>query len=377
MFWWDGNSSTEKIEMRKSTNQGSTFGSTITVGTLKTTGSDGDLGLTTGSAGPTPNLSFRTNAFPMVAVNPTNSQDLYVVYDDVGQASGDKADIYFTQSSNGGTSWSTPIKVVGDTTIHDQWQPALAVTPDGKHIFITWYDRRNDTTNSLIDRYGVIGSISGSTVAFGANFKITKPDSGATTTSFPAVVGQDPSIASDYTSDYDVATAATDKTGTTYFYTTWGDNRLSDSAHTKQPDVRFEKITTSGGIVFSPISSASASIPSKLTNAPPVEHSTALEDGALAGALGTPPAFGSEIPAASPGLGQFSVLVPSLFAGTGEARNVGTAAMSAGPSAAGVDRVFTASSSRQGPSLIALGGAGEDGSPDASAAVDDFPGWQV
>jgi hypothetical protein len=251
IFWWDANSSSEQIKVRKSTNQGLTFGSITTVATLKTTGSDGDLGLTTGTAGPTPNLSFRTNAFPLAAVNPTNSQNLYVVYNDVGQASGDKADIFFTQSSNGGTTWTTPIKINNDTTTTDQWQPALAVTPDGTHIFITWYDRRNDSTNSLIDRYGVIGSISGSTVTFGSNFKITEADAGATTTSFPAVVGQDPAINSTYMGDYDVATA-----DNSFFYTTWGDNRLSDAAHTNNPDVRFEKITTSGSIVFSPIGSA-------------------------------------------------------------------------------------------------------------------------
>src|SRR5262249_32312355 len=143
--------------------------------------------------------------------------------------------------------WTTPFKVNDDTTTTDQWQPALGITPDGTHLFITWYDRRNDPSDSLIDRFGVIGTISGSTVTFGANFKITQPDAGKTTSSFPAVVGQDPAIVSTYMGDYDQAAA-----DNTFFYTTWGDNRLADAAHVNEPDVRFEKITMSGGIVFSP-----------------------------------------------------------------------------------------------------------------------------
>jgi len=36
----------------------------------------------------------------------------------------------------------------------DQWMPVLAVKPDGTQLFMAWYDRRNDTNNSLIDVYG-------------------------------------------------------------------------------------------------------------------------------------------------------------------------------------------------------------------------------
>jgi hypothetical protein len=313
-------------------------------------------------------VSFRTNAFPMVAVNPANSQDLYVVYDDVGKASGDKADIYFTQSSNGGTSWSTPIKVNDDTTTHDQWQPALAVTPDGTHIFITWYDRRNDPNNSLIDRYGVIGSISGSTVSFGANFKITEPDAGATTTSFPAVAGQDPHIASDYMSDYDVATADNN-----YFYTTWGDNRLSDAAHANQPDVRFEKISTSGTIVFSPVASASSVAPGRLTTAPPTEHGAATgRDRLLAALSETLPTSRMEGLLTSPNSAEPPGSSPFLDAGAGVRQNAGTRESRTVLRAASVDRVFIAGTSSAGLSLIALSGAGKDGSPDDSLAADDF-----
>src|SRR5207249_4586930 len=45
-------------------------------------------------------------------------------------------------------------------------------------------------------------------------------------------------INSTYMGDYDVAAADNGA-----FYTTWADNRLADSAHAHNPDVRFAKIT--------------------------------------------------------------------------------------------------------------------------------------
>jgi hypothetical protein len=223
VFWLDQNSGT-RILMRRSTDHGQTFGAAVTVATLKTTRVNGDLGL---------NGGFRTNAFPQAAVNPVTGS-IYLVFNDQGQAAGDKADVYFTQSTNNGAAWSSPTRVNNDAGTNDQWMPALAVTPDGSRLFVTWYDRRLDAANSLIDRFGVIATISGSSVSFGANFRLTE-------SSFPPVVGQDPAINPTYMGDYDQAAA-----DNFYFYTTWGDNRLGDATHTHQPDVRFAAIPVTG-----------------------------------------------------------------------------------------------------------------------------------
>ena len=228
----DLSSSTERIRLARSTTLGQSFTTVGTIANLTTTGSDGDLGLTDASG-----QAVRTNAFAQVLVNPTNANILYAVYNDVGVKAGDKADIFFTESTNGGSTWSAPVKLNDDTTTNDQWQPGLAVTPDGTHVGVFWYDRRNDPADSLIERYGAIGTVSGSTVTFGTNFKVSAPDSGSTITGFPAVVNQDPSINSSYMGDYDQVAASN-----TTFYTTWGDNRLSDASHTHQPDVRFAAV---------------------------------------------------------------------------------------------------------------------------------------
>ncbi len=98
-----------------------------------------------------------------------------------GTNTNDRADVFLVVSTNGGTSWTSPVRVNGDATLNDQWMPVLAVRPDGTKLFLGWYDRRNDSNNSLIDFYGRFGTIaSNGSVALGTEFKTS-------TTSFPPV----------------------------------------------------------------------------------------------------------------------------------------------------------------------------------------------
>jgi hypothetical protein len=209
---------------------------------------DGDLGLTNGSS------SFRTNGFAHVVINPKNG-NIYVAYNDVGQSAKDKADVYFTQSTDGGKTWSAARRVNDDTTTNDQWAPAIAVTPDGTHLFIGWYDRRQDPNNKHINWYGVTASISGSTITWGSNFVITNQW-------FPVAINQDPVMAQGYMGDYDQAVATNQ-----YFLTTWGDNSSSDKFHNHQPDVLFSAIAVN-------------------TSGAPAPFKSNQDNSALAGALG-------------------------------------------------------------------------------------------
>ncbi|HEU4386406.1 MAG TPA: DUF4214 domain-containing protein [Blastocatellia bacterium] len=222
VFWLDqsaGSGTRNVIKMRKSADLGQTFGAPVTVATLRTTGVNGDLNLLGG---------FRTNAFPQAAVNPVNGH-VYVVYNDRTPGT-DSADVYLRRSANGGATWSAPIRVNDDATVNDQWQPTLAVTPDGTRVFIGFYDRRRDDANDLIDTFGAVATIAGSRISFQPNFRIS--------TRFPVVIGQDPIIIGDYMGDYDQAAADNNNA-----YYTWGDNRLSNAFHANQPDVRFARIS--------------------------------------------------------------------------------------------------------------------------------------
>ena len=84
-------------------------------------------------------------------VSPYNSYDLYVVWNDGRWESNDTvcdptakhSDIAFSRSADRGQTWSAPIRVNDDPMANgiDQWQPTLAIGPNGL-VASTWYDRR-------------------------------------------------------------------------------------------------------------------------------------------------------------------------------------------------------------------------------------------
>jgi hypothetical protein len=169
-------------------------------------------------------------------VDPANASELFVVYNDCTRApcstATDHGDIFLTSSTDGGTTWSASVKVNDDATTHDQFMPTVAITPNGQNLFVTWYDRRNDPFNSLIERFGTLGSVgAGGTVLF-------QPNQQLSSSNFPVVRGQDPVVNPTYMGDYDQVVP----NGNAGFCLTWGDNRLPNPnfpAHTHQPDVRF------------------------------------------------------------------------------------------------------------------------------------------
>src|SRR5262249_54465747 len=153
--------------------------------------------------------------------------------------------IFFAQSNDGGATWGvTRQRLNDDATNADQWAPSLAVTPDGTEVGVFWYDRRNDSGNSLIDRYGVIGSVNttNNAGAFGANFRVSD-------VSFPALGGSDlvfgfPGVPR--MSAYDQTVA-----DNTAFYTVWGDNRDDRNPPNtgKNANVRFSAVSTTPQIL--------------------------------------------------------------------------------------------------------------------------------
>jgi hypothetical protein len=188
-FWFErtGTSSvTNWLKMRKVQGRGATLGDILTVRRLVTTNSpNGNLELLRSNTA-TNTDTFRVFAFPVPAVNPVKTNLLYVAYADKGTNTNDKADVYFVRSTDGGTNWTSPVRV-NTVWTNDQWMPLLAVKPDGTKLFMGWYDRRNDTNNSLIDVYGRWATIaSNGDVSFYTN------DFRVTTTNFPPVfVGTD------------------------------------------------------------------------------------------------------------------------------------------------------------------------------------------
>jgi hypothetical protein len=95
---------------------------------------------------------IRMNDFPVIAVDRSGGRwngTIYLVWGAKGSG-GDRTDIHFSKSTNGGSNWSTPIKINNDATTNDQWFPWISVDPYGL-ITIIFYDSRNDPNNQLTE----------------------------------------------------------------------------------------------------------------------------------------------------------------------------------------------------------------------------------
>lgn len=127
------------LEIRKSTNGGQSFGSTVIAANIS----------------PIPYYlpnnfnyypNFRTPAsLPAFAVSPVDG-NLYLAWADY--RNGD-ADIYFTRSTDSGATWQTPYIRLNDDPISngiDQFQPQISIAPNGR-VAVMWFDRRLDCPN--------------------------------------------------------------------------------------------------------------------------------------------------------------------------------------------------------------------------------------
>jgi hypothetical protein len=89
-----------------------------------------------------PNTTFRLGIPESFAASPTYPGHLYVAYENWN---GTDMDVFFTQSTDGGQTWSAPVKVndnvdaPGQPT--DQFQPEVAAGPNGA-VAVSFYDRR-------------------------------------------------------------------------------------------------------------------------------------------------------------------------------------------------------------------------------------------
>ncbi len=175
------------VFIAKSTNGGGSFGPPIPVASLKWIGFGVPLQFLPSLSG-----NFRVNSFPRIDVDPVNG-NVYITFAANGSgAGGDGADVFFTRSTDGGATWSVPVRVNDDGTKNDQFFPDIAVNQDGV-IEAMWYDRRLDASNLKIDVFRAQSMDGG--LSFGPNERVTAQ-------SFLPAVGYDPIISRVYISSW-------------------------------------------------------------------------------------------------------------------------------------------------------------------------------
>ena len=95
-----------------------------------------------------PNTNFRDGIIENFAASPTYPGHAYLTYEDWDVASG-QFDVKFTQSTDGGATWSAPPQTVNDAKnsgTTDQFQPSVAAGPGGA-VAVAFYDRREACPN--------------------------------------------------------------------------------------------------------------------------------------------------------------------------------------------------------------------------------------
>jgi hypothetical protein len=87
----------------------------------------------------------RANGFPQISIDPAHGK-LYVTWSDY--RNGD-LDVFFAVSTDGGRTWSAPVRVNNDALHNgaDQFFQWLAVDPTDGAINVVFYDRRRDPDN--------------------------------------------------------------------------------------------------------------------------------------------------------------------------------------------------------------------------------------
>lgn len=235
-FWWAGST----LQMRRSTDQGLTFGAPVTVAAGLVGGTNGDLGLVGVNNGEVTTRTIRSNSFPHAVVNPVTGA-IYVTYN-TNPAGVDKGDIFFVQSTNNGATWSAPVKVNDDPTTTDQWMPTLAVSPDGTQLMFNYYSREVDLTtadgdpvNNQFRYFARVADISGATVTFNT------PSFAVQAVNSKPEVGRDNVVNTTYMGDYNQTTATPGA-----FHIVWSDNRdlLPGGGGRSDPNVYYVRYST-------------------------------------------------------------------------------------------------------------------------------------
>ncbi len=130
-FPQNGKTSTATLYVSHSSDDGQTFAPFVPAATA------GVL-----PAASLPNTTFRDGITENFTASPTHPGHLYLTYENWD---GTQMDVKFTQSTDGGSTWSAPVTVNDNIDAPgvptDQFQPSVAAGPDGA-VAVAFYDRR-------------------------------------------------------------------------------------------------------------------------------------------------------------------------------------------------------------------------------------------
>ncbi len=220
--WVKFNTGSVTMEIARSTNGGVSYGTVTSpaagVAQPQDPGATGNCG----RAALKGNIRYLPS--PQVVVGADGV--LHTIYS-YSPGGGDACDVFYRRSTDSGATWEPEVRLHDDLTTSDQFFPTLSVGASNT-VSATWYDRRGDAANLLVDYYQAFSYDGGLT--WETNQRLSD-------VSTPVYL--DPNLATCYHGDYDthVQTA-------THAVTQWADDRNLMNGH-NDPDVFSDPVPVS------------------------------------------------------------------------------------------------------------------------------------
>jgi hypothetical protein len=117
-----------------------------------------------------PNTFERAYNYPAIAADNSDGPHGGSLYVAMYTWTGAYLRVQVIRSSDGGTTWSQPVRLTPKTDTHDQFFPAISVSSTGK-VGVSWLDRRNDPNNIDYQAFAAISTDGGQ--SFQPNWQLT------------------------------------------------------------------------------------------------------------------------------------------------------------------------------------------------------------
>ena len=117
-----------------------------------------------------PNTFERVYNYPSVAVDNSDGPYAGTVYVVMYTWTGSYLKVQLMRSTDGGTTWSKPVRLAPKSDTLDQFFPSISVSATGK-VGVSWLDRRNDPNDVEYQAFAAISEDGGQ--SFGANWQLT------------------------------------------------------------------------------------------------------------------------------------------------------------------------------------------------------------
>jgi hypothetical protein len=120
-----------------------------------------------------PNTSpaVRVYNYPVIAVDDSDGPHAGNLYVAMYTWTGTYLRVQVIRSTDGGTTWSEPVPLAPKTDTHDQFFPAISVSPTGR-VGVSWLDRRNDPNDVNYQAFAAFSDDGGQ--HFETNWQLTQ-----------------------------------------------------------------------------------------------------------------------------------------------------------------------------------------------------------